>query len=97
MEEVVSGHTVEGYRSKQSGIKDLFPERMSEKVIEKEIRTAFKSSKHVGKPQFSPKDGYTRVPLQGQGIESVVEMWYNIDTKMIETAYPIDEKKVKIK
>lgn len=95
MEEVVSGHTLNGSRAKQSKIKDLFPDNMSTKDIEKEIREAYGNAKQVGSPQFDGKS--TRIKLQGQGRNGVVEMWYNKDTKKIETAYPIDGKKVKIK
>jgi RHS repeat-associated protein len=95
MEEVISGHTSDGTRAKQSGIKDLFKDSMSQNAIEKDIRTAYKNAKQVGSPQF---DGVnTRIKLQGKGNNGIVEMWYNVDTKVIETAYPIYGTKVKIK
>lgn len=94
MEEVLSGHTSNGNRAKQSGIKDLFPDSMSPNNIKKEIIEAYKNAQQVGSPQF---DGLaTRIRLQGQGTEYVVEMWYNKSTKTIETAYPIYGTKVKI-
>ena len=50
--------------------------------------------RQVGTPQF---DGInTRIKLQGNGINGVVEMWYNKTSKTIDTAYPIYGKKVKI-
>ena len=94
MEEVISGHTLSGKRAQQSLIKDLFPDRMDAKDIEKEIREAYGNAKPVGSPQFDGVD--TRIKLQGNGRNGVVEMWYNKSSKTIETAYPIDGKKVKI-
>ena len=94
MEEVLSGHTSNGYRAKQSNIKDLFPDSMSEKQIKNEIIEAYKNAKQVGKPQYDYDS--SRIKLQGKGFNGYVEMWYNVTTKTIETAYPIYGKKVRI-
>ena len=94
MEEVLSGHTSNGKRAQQSQIKDLFPDRMNARDIEKEIRKAYGNAKQIGSPQFDGID--IRIKLQGNGRNGVVEMWYNKSSKTIETAYPIYGKKVKI-
>ena len=95
MDEVISGHTSTGQRARQSQVKDLFPDRMNERVIEKEIRSAYGNAKQVGGSQY---DGVnTRIKLQGRGENGVVEMWYNKTTQTIETAYPVYGKRVKIK
>ena len=95
MDEVVSGHTLDGSRAQQSGIKDLFNENLTESQIEKMIKEAIKNAKKVSKAQF---DGESkRYKLQGKSGDQVIEMWYNSLLDIIETAYPVDGKKVKIK
>ncbi len=95
MDEVMSGHTVDGNRAKQSGKKDLFNENLSEKQILKMIKDSIKNAKKVSGPQFDGE--YTRYKLQGKSGKQVIEMWYNVTKNIIETAYPIYGKKVKIK
>ncbi|WML26146.1 RHS repeat-associated core domain-containing protein [Neobacillus sp. OS1-33] len=81
MEEVISGHTKGGYRAKQSKIKDLFPDNMSKKRIEKAIKNAYKNGKKI-------KTQDHRVKVQGKSNGMKIEMWVNTKTKTIETAYP---------
>jgi RHS repeat-associated protein len=57
--------------------RDLFPQWMSERQIEQAIREAYRYAKNV------QRQG-DRLRLRGKGIE----MWLNLKTMMIETAYP---------
>jgi hypothetical protein len=81
MEEVISGHTSGGNRAKQSKIKDLFSDNMSEKQIENAIIDAYKTAKKI-------QTQGDRVKLQGYSNGTKIEMWFNTKTKVIETAYP---------
>lgn len=83
MVEVLTGHTSSGSRAMQSGIKDLFPNNMSTKQIEKAIRQAYK---HSVKVQNQGSRIKLRGPFGNKG--SMIEMWLNTETKIIETAYP---------
>jgi len=80
MEHILSGHTVGG--SRVSNAKTLFPARMNESEIEKAIREAYKNGKKV-----SSQDG--SVLIRGTSGKLTIEMWVNLETKTIETAYPI--------
>jgi RHS repeat-associated protein len=80
---IVSGHTKNGARAQASGIKDLFPDYMDSKSIEKAVRNAYKN---VSK-KIKSQDG--RVFLRGQTDSGMtIEMWLNKTTKTIETAWP---------
>lgn len=81
MKHILSGHVESGHRAKQSGKKDLFPRNMSQKQIENAIREAYKSGKRL-------KTQGDRVKIEGNGGGMKIEMWVNIKTKTIETAYP---------
>lgn len=84
MPHVISGHTAGG--SRVSPKKDLFPTTMDERQIERAIRQSYRNAARVG-TQVS--DGQTRLLMRGsyQGLD--IEMWVNLDAKMIETAYPM--------
>ena len=80
---IISGHTVGGARAKASGLKDIFPEYMTEIMIERAVRNAYKN---VSKKLYTQGD---RVFLKGQTKEGmIIEMWLNRATKTIETAWP---------
>lgn len=81
MEHILSGHIKSGNRAKQSGKKDLFPENMTTKQIEKAIIEAYKNGKKL-------KSQGDRVKIEGYGGGMKIEMWVNLKTKIIETAYP---------
>jgi hypothetical protein len=67
-------------------VKDVFPESMDAKAIEKVIREAYRSSTQIGAPQN------TTVLLRGTAAygnnKITVYMYYNKVTKLIETALP---------
>ncbi|MFC1795895.1 RHS repeat-associated core domain-containing protein [Pseudomonadota bacterium] len=83
MNEVLIGHTRGGKKFIQSGRwRDIFPDNMSAKQIEKVIRDAYKNSTQVKR---TSRQG-NRIKLRGNNIE----MWFNPSTNTIETAYPFE-------
>lgn len=54
---------------------------MTEKQIKKEVRKAYKNGKKI-------QTQGNRVKIIGKSGSRVIEMWVNIETKIIETAYP---------
>ncbi|WP_248926740.1 polymorphic toxin-type HINT domain-containing protein [Paenibacillus hamazuiensis] len=83
MEHIISGHTSDGSRAKQSGGKTIFPSNMNESQIEQTVREAYKNGSKV-------QTQGERVLVRGQANGIKVEMWVNRNTKTIETAYPIN-------
>ncbi|WP_284415853.1 RHS repeat-associated core domain-containing protein, partial [Acidovorax sp. SUPP3334] len=81
MAHVLDRHTASGKTAQQSGKKDLFPEGMTPKQIEKSIKEAYGNSKRISTQG-------ERVLVQGQSGGKTIEMWVNTKTKVIETAYP---------
>jgi hypothetical protein len=81
MEEILSGHTAEGVRAIQSGIKDLFPPGMTSEQIERAVRQAYRYGEKVATQG-------ERVLVRGQSNGLTIEMWVNRTTRTIETAYP---------
>lgn len=81
MQHILSGHTVGGLRV--SRVKSLFPSGLSQKQIKNLIQSAYKNAKKV-------KTQGDRVKLRGKASDgSVIEMWVNLKTKIMETAYPL--------
>jgi RHS repeat-associated protein len=87
MDEVATGHMKGGARAAQSAAdgkgKSMFPDWMTKPQVESAITDAYEHSKvtHV--------QG-TRVMLEGVTKDgTIIEMWFNRETKIIETAYPI--------
>ena len=81
MEHILSGHTKSGGRATQSGIKDMFPNTMTDNQIEKAVRNAYKHGKKL-------KTQGDRVKVEGVSDGMLIQMWINTKTKVIETAYP---------
>ena len=84
MEEVLSGHTKGGSRITPKNTKDLFPEGMTPKQIERAIKESYSRAK-----QITPRHKGPRLKVKGfsdDGME--IEMRINIETGIIETAYP---------
>jgi len=80
---VLSGHTGSGWRTGCKGNnKSLFPENMSEQQIEKAIRQAYKNGKKI-KTQTNK---VVVVIGEHQGLK--IEMYVDIENKIIRTAYP---------
>jgi len=82
MPHVISGHTAGGSRVSPGSSKDLFPDHMTEKQIMSQILEAYKNGKII-------ENQGDRVKVQGQCEIGIIEMWFNTDTKVVETGYPI--------
>ncbi|TSC23068.1 polymorphic toxin-type HINT domain-containing protein [Corallococcus sp. Z5C101001] len=78
---ILSGHLRGGSRVSEN--KGLF-QNMTEKQIEKAVREAYRYAKTI------ERQG-PRVRAQGPGPSPayVIEMWINLETKVMETAYPV--------
>jgi RHS repeat-associated protein len=81
MVHVLDRHTKTGKTAQQSGKKDLFPENMSPRQIERAVKEAYGNGKRI----LTQGD---RVLVQGRSGGKTIEMWVNTKTKIIETAYP---------
>ncbi len=81
-------HTESGIVARQSGIKTLFSDQ-SDEQIKTLIRSAWRKRSRV-KSQFNDL-GVERISYRGIVPRSgqVIQFWYNTDTKIVETAYPI--------
>ena len=81
MEHILSGHLAGGARA--SSIKTLFASNLSSKQIENMIKTAYSNAKKI-------KTQGDRIKVVGQAKDgTVIEIWVNKVTKVIESAYPI--------
>jgi|GEM_PF-2494613 len=65
--------------------KTLFPAWMSEAQVARAIRQAYRGGKRIGTQSGSTA---TRVLVEGQAYRLTLQMWVNITTKTIETAFP---------
>ncbi|WP_145926791.1 polymorphic toxin-type HINT domain-containing protein [Amycolatopsis orientalis] len=83
MVHVLDRHTAGGKTYQQSGKKDKFFDQMSPREIAKTIREAYASSTMAGSSQGP------RVFLRGTANGLTIEMWFNKETGIIETAYPV--------
>ena len=86
---LINNHTINGKGYQQSiaagGRKGIYPEWMSEKQIFKSIREAYENSKKV---ETQIINGEKKVRLVGQSGNLTIEMWVNLTTDTLETAYP---------
>jgi len=81
MTHILSGHVKGG--SRVSTMKTLFDSNLSPKQIENMVKAAYKNAKKL-------KTQGNRVKVVGQSDNgTVIEMWVNKATKVIESAYPI--------
>lgn len=79
MVEITSGHRIGGSRVSKN--KDLFPAKWTDKQIRNAVITAYRNAKKI-------KTQGDRVKLVGYSGKMKIEMWVNVKTKTIETAYP---------
>jgi hypothetical protein len=82
IEHILSGHTEQGERALQSGLKDLFPKDWSAKQIESAVRQAYRYSSKAGAVEGG------RVLLEGTARGRKIQMYVNIAERIIETAWP---------
>jgi hypothetical protein len=80
LDHVLSGHMRGGNRV--SSLKTLFPADMTRGNIASEIRSAYRNAKRL-------KTQGPRVLVRGRGKRLELEMWVNLDERIIETAYPV--------
>jgi RHS repeat-associated protein len=80
MQHIASGHMRGG--SRVSPLKDLFPDHMNARQVERAVREAYRLGEKVGSQG-------ERVLMRGQSAGLTIEMWVNRATKTIETAYPV--------
>jgi Bacterial EndoU nuclease len=90
MGHIVDNHTVggSGFRTstRDGGNKDMFPERMTHQDIERAVREAYSNSLEVSSPRYNP-NGKIR-ELEGESGGLTIRMFYNSDTKTIDSAFP---------
>jgi len=80
MKHIASGHMAGGNRV--SSIKTLFPQHMTEEEVKAAVLAAYRNSKKAATQG-------NRVLLRGQCEKLEIDMWLNLETKTIETAYPV--------
>jgi hypothetical protein len=89
MGEVISGHTRKGARVQQAGDlsrKDVFPDDMTERQIERTIRQAYRRAEVLGSQ--TDRFDVTRIHWQGVYNGFTIEGYLNKATKTIESAWP---------
>jgi hypothetical protein len=77
---ILEGHTAGGERAGSS--KTMFPEGWTERDIETAILNAYNGGRKVATQG-------SRVRVKGEAGGIAIEMWVNLETRRIETAYPI--------
>lgn len=77
---ILAGHVAGGERAGSS--KTLFPEGWTEKDIETAVFNAYNNGRKVATQG-------NRVRVKGVGGGILIEIWVNLESKRIETAYPI--------
>ncbi len=80
MEHITSGHMQGG--SRVSSLKTLFPQHMTEDQVKAAVLAAYRNAKKAATQG-------NRVLLRGQCEKLEIDMWLNLETKTIETAYPV--------
>ncbi|MBC7834876.1 MAG: hypothetical protein H7Y88_07225, partial [Phycisphaerales bacterium] len=89
IQHIIDRHTSGGKDAKNPGAKkDLWPDGLPPSAIERSVRNAYRFSRKVGSMQKGP-DGAVRIKLRGTFNRRVIDMHLNINTKTIETAYPV--------
>jgi hypothetical protein len=80
MDHIASGHMAGG--SRVSSVKTLFPQHMTEEQVKAAVLAAYRNAKKAATQG-------DRVLLRGQCEKLEIDMWLNLETKTIETAYPV--------
>ena len=78
-----------------SKIKELFPNRMSEKQMRSTIRSAYEDARKSSKRQLpalkdikNVEDVRRKTLYKGQARDMVIHFWFDFDDKRVEMAYP---------
>jgi RHS repeat-associated protein len=87
---IINNHGSQGKVALQSGKKDIFW-GLTDPQIKRAVLNAWKDREKI-ETQDNLDTGERRIRYQGTDIESgyIIEMWYNQNTKEVETAYPKD-------
>jgi hypothetical protein len=80
MDHITSGHMKGG--SRLSPGKSLFPEGWSHRQVERAIMNAYKTAKRTQTQE-------SRLLVRGTSNGVTIDIWINVVTKTIETAYPV--------
>ncbi|WP_420594231.1 polymorphic toxin-type HINT domain-containing protein [Deinococcus sp.] len=93
---IFKNHSEDGLEANQSGQKSIF-NGMSQKQIKAQVQSAWRSRQLVSSQSANESNG---VIERYQGVDQktgkVVEMYFDVDTKTVKTAYQIDGKRIKI-
>lgn len=82
MGHVRDGHMVGGKRISANSKKGIFPKKLSTTQVKAEIIKAYRNGKKL-------QTQGNRVRVRGYSGKYTIEMWVNVKTRTIETAYPI--------
>ena len=90
-EHILAAHSDNGLIARQSGRKDAFA-GLSDDQIKASVQAAWKQRQKV-KTQKGVS-GPERIKYHGEDVSGkrVIEFWYNVETQIVETAYPVKAK-----
>ncbi len=89
---ILEAHSSRGSIARQSGKKDIFA-NLTDDQIKASVQAAWKQRQKIKTQKgFS---GTERIKYRGEDVLGgrVIEFWFNTQTKMVETAYPIEGTK----
>jgi RHS repeat-associated protein len=94
IDHIYSNHHPSGAGAQQSGNKDLFPESWTKNDIMSALRQAWTSRQRIQTREARTAEGdyYTTIKYRGYdpGSGRTIEMRFNAETGIMETAYPVD-------
>ncbi len=84
---ILERHSRNGIIAQQSGLKTTFS--MTDNQIKRRVMAAWRNRSRI-RSQFDPL-GVERILYRGIAprAHEEIEFWYNVDTKTVETAYPL--------
>ncbi len=87
-EHILENHSDNGRVARQSGKKTLFI-GLTDAQIRARVMAAWRKRQRI-RSQFDPL-GAERIVYRGTANRNreVIEFWYNVQTKIVETAYPL--------
>jgi hypothetical protein len=92
IDHITSGHVAGGSRISANSTKTIFPSNWSENKIINAIKEAYANAKKI---QTQLVNNETKIKLRGTSSDGMlIEMWVNVTTCELETAYPINVKLV---
>ncbi len=87
---ILEGHTTGGSIARQSGKKTVFVG--SEAQIKSRVRSAWRKRVRISS-QFDPLGVIESIQYRGTIARphQVIEFWYNVKTRVVQTAYPVKD------